>query len=302
VAVEKEFYIIRDSSGNKSNLVEDWLANSESEAIPIIRELNAKTRQLTEQERHILAKFIALLRLRTTVFNAEMEEVIEHYATSVANDAFKDERSARELFASLAVNNAPIPADRIESFVSQWKAGRCTLKVNREYIIHLMIQRADSFANELFAMTWSILRTLDQNASFVTAEMPWSMLTIDPTKSTDFAFRDMFLPHVRTVVPLTKKVAVMLEVANPAPSTVRFGRVPSDFTDIVNRTITDNSNRFVFSCNESLLHSLVKFTKIDQVDRPVRLYGGREDWVKPDASQIISVSFRGPSIATDTAS
>jgi hypothetical protein len=32
---------------------------------------------------------------------------------------------------------------------------------------------------------------------------------------------------------------------------------------------------------------------IDRVDRPVRLYGGTEDWLRPDASQIASITVAG---------
>lgn len=293
VAVEKEFYIVKDSSGRKSNVVEDWLADSEAEAIPILRELNANNRRLTEQERRILAKFIALLRLRTTVFNAEMEEVIEHYTSSIVSSLFRDERSARETFAKLAGNGPTMPIEKLESLVSMWKAGRYTLKVNREYIIHLMIQRTNSFAEELLAMRWGILRA-NQQASFITADLPWSMLTVDPTKSSDFGFRDMFLPHVRTVVPLTMSTAVMLEATTAAaPLPVQYGRVMREFNHTVNRTIADNSHRFVFSNSEALLRRLIKTTKIDQITRPVRLYGGTEDWLRPDVSQIAGITVTG---------
>lgn len=292
VAVEKEFYIVKDSSGNKGNIVENWLADSENEAIPIIRGLNADNRRLNEEERRILARFVALLRLRTTVFNAEMEEVIEHYTSAIISSLFKDERSARETFGRLAGNGTAMPSEKLESLVSMWKAGQYTLKVNREYIIHLMIQRTNSFAEELFAMAWSVLRS-HQQASFITGDLPWSILTIDPTKPIDFSFRDIFLPHVRTVVPLTKSTAVMLEAAPSANPPVRYGRVAREFNRTVNRTIADNSHRFVFSGSEALLQRLVKTTKIDRIDRPARLYGGREDWLKPDASQIAGITVAG---------
>jgi hypothetical protein len=292
VAVEKEFYIVRDSAGRKSNVVEDRLATSENAAIPIIRELDSPNRRLSEQEREVLAQFIALLRLRTTVFNAEMEEVIEHYTSAIVSDLFKDETSARDSFAKLAGNGAAMPSERLEALVSMWKSGQYTVKVNREYIIHLMLQRTDSFAEELFAMTWGILRS-HQQASFITGDLPWSILTIDPTKSTDFGFRDIFLPHVRTVVPLTKSTAVMLEARVSGSPKVRYGRVFREFNRTVNRPIADNAQRFVFSGNEALLRRLVKSTRIDLVDRPVRFYAGTEGWLKPDADQILGITVAG---------
>ena len=289
VAVEKEFYIIRDSSGQKSNVIEDWLAACENAAIPIIREIDAENRRLAEDERRILARFIALLRLRTTVFNAEMEEVIEHYSSAIVSSLLKDEETARDTFARLPGNGAAMPAEKLESLVSEWRAGQYTLKVNREAILRLMIQRAASFADQLFAMNWGILRSNPQ-AAFITSDLPWSILTVDPAKPTDFSFRDIFLPHVRTVVPLTVTTAVMLECAAPAPAPVRYGRVAREFNRTVNRTIADNAHRFVFSGSEALLRRLVKTTGIDKVDRPVRLYGGMEDWLKPDASQIAGIT------------
>jgi len=292
VAVEKEFYIIKDSSGKKSNIVEDWLAACENAAIPVIRALDAEKRRLTEEERRILARFIALLRLRTTVFNAEMEEVIEHYSSAIADSLLKDEKTARDTFARLPGNGAAMPAERLEALVSMWKAGQYTLKVNREYVIHLMIQRADSFADELFAMTWGILRS-HQQAAFITSDLPWSILTVDPAASTDFGFRDIFLPHVRTVVPLTMTTAVILEAAAAAHAPVRYGHVMREFNRTVNRTIADNAHRFVFSGSEPLLRRLVRTTGIDHVDRPVRLYRGTEDWLKPDASQIAGITVAG---------
>lgn len=290
VAVEKEFYIIRDSSGQKSNIVEDWLASCENAAIPVIRALDAGKPRLTEEERRILARFIALLRLRTTVFNAEMEEVIEHYSKAIASSLLKDEKTAREIFARLPGNGAAMPADRLESLVSMWKAGQYTLKINREYIIHLMLQRTQSFADELFAMGWGIVRSHPQ-ASFITADLPWSILTIDPSKPTDFSFRDIFLPHVRIVVPLTMTTAVMLEAADPAP--VRCGRVMREFNRIVNRTVTDNAHRFVFSGSGALLRRLVKTTGIDRADRQVRLCRDTEDWIRPDTTHIAGITVAG---------
>ena len=292
VAVEKEFYIIRDSSGKKSNGVEDWLAACENAAIPIVRALDDKDRRLSEEERRILAVFIASLRLRTTVFNAEMEEVIAHYSSAVASSLLKDERTARETFSRLPGNGAAMPAERLESLVSMWKAGQYTLKVNREYIIHLMIQRTDSFADELFAMTWGVLRSHPQ-AAFITSDLPWSILTVDPDASTDFGFRDIFLPHVRTVVPLTSTTAVMLENGAAPAAPVRYGHVMRGFNRTVNRTVADNAHRFVFSGSELLLRRLVKSTRIDQVDRPVRFFSGAGDWLKPDVSQIASITVDG---------
>ena len=292
VAVEKEFYIVKGSSGQKTNVVEDWLADCEKVAIPIIRALDAEERRLTEEQRRVLARFIALLRLRTTVFNAEMEEVIEHYSSAIVSSLFKDEESARENFARLAGNGAALPGGKLESLMAMWKAGQHTLKVTREYIIHLMIQRTNSFTEELFAMTWNVLRS-NRHASFITADLPWSILSIDPAASTDFGFRDIFLPHVRTVVPLTMSTAVMLEPGGPAPGPVRYGRVMREFNRTVNRTIAENSHRFVFSGSEELLQRLVKTTRIDQFGRPVRFYDGTEDWLKPDVSHIAGISVEG---------
>ncbi len=34
-AVEKEFYIVKDATGRKSNAIEDWLAQCENAAIPV---------------------------------------------------------------------------------------------------------------------------------------------------------------------------------------------------------------------------------------------------------------------------
>ena len=291
-AVEKEFYIVRDSFGKKSNVVEDWPATCENAAIPIIRKLNVEDRRLTNDERGILARFIALLRLRTTVFNAEMEEVSEDYSSAIVGSLFKDEASARETFARLAGNGAALPGEKLESLVAMWKAGQYTLKINREYIIHLMIQRTDSFAERLFAMTWSILRSHPQ-AAFITADLPWSILTVDPSKPMDFSFRDIFLPHVRTVVPLTTSTAVMLETGTPARAPVRYARVIREFNRTVNRTVADNARRFVFSGSEALLRRLVKTTRIDQLNRPVRLYGGAQDWLRPDATQIAAITVSG---------
>jgi hypothetical protein len=226
------------------------------------------------------------------VFNAEMEEVIDHFSRAVADSLFKDEKTAREIIARLPGNGAELPAERIESWVAMWQAAQCTLKVNREYVIHLMLQRADSFAEELFAMNWGILSSHPETA-FITSDLPWSILSVDPEASTDFSFNDIFLPHVRTVVPLTKKIALMLEVQSHGVARVRFGRVPRDFNRTVNRTVADNSHRFAFSHSETLLRRLVKATGIDHVDRPVRLYGDRERWVTPDASQIAGITVHG---------
>lgn len=291
-AVEKEFYIVKDAAGRKSNAIEDWLAQSENAAIPVIRKIESDCPQISEPERHVLARFIALLRLRTTVFNAEMEEILDHYARALGDLLFSDETSAREFIAQLPGNGADLPSERIESWVSMWKAGQCMLKIHREYIIHLMLQRADSFAEELFAMNWSILRS-HQETAFIISDLPWSILSVDPAASTDFGFSDIFLPHVRTIVPLTRKTAVMLEVRSPGVSRLRFGRVPRDFNRTVNRTIADNSHRFVFSNSDTLLRRLVKATCIDRIDRPVRLYGDREGWIKPDASQVVGITVHG---------
>ena len=220
-----------------------------------------------------------------------MEEVIGHFSSAMASSLFKDEETARETFARLPGNGAAMPAEKLELLVSQWKAGQYNLKVNREYILRLMIQRADSFADELFAMNWGILRSNPQGA-FVTSDLPWSILTVDSAKPTDFSFRDIFLPHVRTIVPLTMTTAVMLECA-PAPAPVRYGNVAREFNRTANRTIADNAHRFVFSSSEPLLRRLVKTTGIDKVDRPVRLYGGMEDWIKPDVSQIAAITVAG---------
>ncbi len=239
-AIVKEFYIIKDSCGRKSNAVEDWLAKCENAAIAVIRALESDRPKISEADRHALARFIALLRLRTTVFNAEMEEVIEHYSRAIGDFLFKDEKSAREIIAQLPGNGAELPTERIESWVSMWNAGQCTLKVHREYIIHLMLQRADSFAEGLFGMNWGILRS-HQATAFIISDLPWSMLSVDPAASTDFGFSDIFLPHVRTVIPLTRRTAVMLEVRWPGISRVRFGRVPRDFIRVVNRTIAENA-------------------------------------------------------------
>jgi hypothetical protein len=186
-----------------------------------------------------------------------------------------------------------MPPDRLEAMVAMWQAGEYTMKVNREYVIHLMLQRADRFADELVAMNWSVLRSQLQ-AAFITSDLPWSILTVDPGASIDFSFRDIFLPHVRTVVPLTPTGAVMLEAAAaPGPASVRYGRVMREFSRTVNRTVADNAHRFVFSTSEALLRRLVTTTGIDQVDRPVRFYGGTDDWLKPDAGQITGVTVAG---------
>jgi hypothetical protein len=98
-----------------------------------------------------------------------MEEIISRCSRAILDSLFKDDETTRSALNRLG--NGSVPEDRILSLAASWKSGHCAVKVNREYIVHLMTQRADEFADEIFGMNWSLLRSTG-GAAFITSDMP----------------------------------------------------------------------------------------------------------------------------------
>ena len=263
-AVKRDFYTIIGPDGQKTDAVEQMLANIvEAPMKGIIERLDRKNLTWEGEDRAVLALFVALLRTRNPAFDKDQDEFTEqlHRWWAKARHPSPEvvEESLREYEQNSGEDMSDVSAEEIFDMI---RDDQYDIKNPRQNNIKMMLSLALEIAQAGFRLNWELL-SAPKGMSFLTCDNPF---TVVPPPFFDDSIQGygILTPGASTVVPLSSRTAICFYGEGDR---TRGAVVYRNFLRNVNMVVAANSDRFVIARDEPLLRSVVRKGKLDQWQR-----------------------------------
>ncbi len=215
VAVLKHFYTLGRGTGQQSYEVEVRLAQLESDAAPLLREIQSTRRVFTEQgKRQIFANFVATLLMRSRhglqIVHAQRER--------------------------LRTRQADRPQDATQSYENEFFA--LDDEGMRELFAKSVISMGAPLSKVLLGMPWRLLEAEDGH--FITSENP--LLQYHPTEQ-EFG---LGTPGTIIQLPISPTLLLWFDARRDLPDLEPFP-LPAEGVHGVNGLIVQGAEQFLFS-------------------------------------------------------
>jgi hypothetical protein len=263
-AVKRDFYTIIGPDGQKTDAVEQMLANIvEAPMKRIIERLDRKNLTWEGEDRAVLALFVALLRTRNPAFDRDQDEFTEQlhrwWAKATHSTVEETEESLRKYESKTGEDMTDVSAQEIFDMI---RDDQYDIKNPRQNNIKMMLSLALEIAQVVFQLNWEVL-SAPKGMSFLTCDNPF---TVVPPPFFDDSIQGygILTPGASTVVPLSSRTAICFYGEGDR---TRGAVVYRNFLRNVNMVVAANSDRFVIARDEPLLRSVVRKGKLDQWQR-----------------------------------
>lgn len=260
-AVKKDFYTIVGVDGQKTDAVEQMMANMvEGPMKAIIERLDKRTLTWEGEDRAILALFVALLKTRNLAFDRDQNEFIDQFyrwwAKATHSSVEAAEESLRKHDQKTGDDMTGVSAQEIFEMI---RDDQYEIKNPRQNNIKMMMSLALEVAKALFRLNWEIL-SAPKGCSFVTCDNPFTVVP-PPFYDGSLVGYGILTPGASTVVPLSYKSAICFYGEGDR---IRGAVVFREFLRNTNVVVAANSERFVIARDEALLRSVVRKGNLDQ--------------------------------------
>lgn len=267
-AVKKDFYTVVGPDGQKTDAVEQMLANIvEGPMKRIIERLDKKNLTWEGEDRAVLALFVALLRTRNPAFDKDQNEFTEQFhrwwakATHPSLEA--TEESLRKYESETGEDMTDVSAQELFEMI---RGDQYELTNPRQNNIKMMLSLAPEIAPFVFRLNWEILAA-PKAMSFITCDNPFTVV-LPPFFNDSIQGYGILTSGASTVVPLSSKTAICFSGEG---NRTRGAVVYRNFLRNTNMVVAANSERFVIARDEHLLRSVVRKGKLDQWQRGPQL-------------------------------
>jgi hypothetical protein len=230
LANRRDYYAYEDENGELVFNIEEGLGEVETAASAVIRKVDDEE-QLTDDDKHTLATYVAFQFTRTPAYAAWIGAFREHW----------DADARRELEG--AVPEAPDP-----------RAGRGAA-------LGEMLRHAPRFAEVFLRLNWTIWHRDSERSSFVTTDNPVSFVPTGPREANIYEGAGILSPDVITVLPLSQASALAMSGIGDRVDSRALTR---DQLRRVNLAVVNQAQGFVFGRDLTLLENLVRTTGIDR--------------------------------------
>ena len=263
-AVKKDFYTVIGPDGQKTDAVEQMLANIvEGPMKRIIERLDKKNLTWEGEDRAVLALFVALLRTRNPAFDKDQNEFTEQFhrwwAKAKHSSVEATEESLRKYQSETGEDMTDVSAQEAFEMI---RDDQYEINNPRQNNIKMMMSMALEIAQAVFRLNWEVFAA-PKGMSFLTCDNPF---TVVPPPFFDDSIQGygILTPGASTVVPLSSRTAICFFGNGDR---TRGAVVYRNFLRNVNMVVAANSERFVIAKDEPLLRSVVRKGKLDQWQR-----------------------------------
>lgn len=239
-SVERYRYSVTREDGSRDNRLEDWIANAESKAAPVLRNLVAGD-DINLQERSDFASFMALMHVRTDSARELYAQMIaggmqiEAYATA------KRDRAFAQMMEGFQKQHGAMTAEEIEQV-------RQALIDPKDFVISVdkeatlaVLSVHDALLPIFFKMEWSVVIAKGPHY-FVTSDNPLSHHVHEryqhPMMSGGFAH-----PKAEVSLPLSSSACLIAAWHREIPE--RCAAKP-EFTKTMNRERAVFARRYLY--------------------------------------------------------
>jgi ATP-dependent exoDNAse (exonuclease V) alpha subunit len=265
LALINDYYTIEGPQGEKNTEIEKYFSLLESKTKPILDKIDNDT-VLVEEEKEILATFIAFLKTRVPDFEKTINEFTEKSADKINKLLFSSKASAAAFLKDYEEKTGEklnVSPDGLVEFV---QSGEYSLEQkNRGYTLSMMLDVAKRGIKFFLNMDWLFLQA-PSKTSFITSDNPFTL--IPPTNHNHFYGVGILTPGAKKIIPLTQKTClVMFDYGQ------RVGRSEATQNTVrtINLSIASQCDRMIIARDEPLLRRVVKLTNIDKWKKESRV-------------------------------
>lgn len=253
-AVIGHYYTTATESGEKDYSIETHLAETESEAKPIIEKLE-DGQTISTEERIGLAYFLALLVSRTPKHAREIEEMADAMHKLLAKEMIPSVEAAAGLLRKSGKEQS-LTAESMFRFIHE---ERFQMKASRDFTISTMLDHSARFYRCIALMNWWIVHA-DGHSSFITTDSPLGYILDDQQLRSREPVLGFASEKITKLVPLTCQTALLISGYGAG-----FGHFSVDRSQVreINLAVAVESDRFVIGRDGALLRSIVPASKVD---------------------------------------
>ncbi len=248
VAVEKDFYLVKDEKGDINLNYEDALEKMES-CFPIIRQKLINHEILDEYQKEELAFFICLQLTRTPYFRKLYLEINNQIYRKSMKKIFYDRKKTKVIFERFL--GTEISFSECDSFIQKVQNESISLDFSQHEIVHYTLIMAIELYPILMQMRWEILHAIN-GAYFITSDNP--VVQDQPIAPYNKKARAFANQGSAKIFPISKELCF---VAYGKEDIQIHSNVKWNVVTDANTRIVANSDRFIYGCNQQYIQELI---------------------------------------------
>ena len=257
-AVRTKYYTGTDEQGRSILEFDDLLSTIEGQTKPIIDKL-ANREELTDEEYTIFSYFLGYMMVRVPVWKGKMEAMFIEETKKVLAlmyGTLDASEKTLKMHESATKTKSKIDAKTMHEF---YKSGEWELKPSKNFTLGTMADVGRSLAQPFYNLEWKILHAA-KKGHFLTSDNPLSILSSHDFDSDARPQGGILEPQVYKFMPLNKKAC--LHIGYEQNFSISHEIISRKLMRIVNSTVVQNSERFLYSHDPRLIKFLLLHTKI----------------------------------------
>lgn len=262
-AIIGQYYTFIDKNGNKDTAIETFLSQVEGWAKPIIDKTDNGA-CINDEEKSNLSLFLSLLYVRVPEFENLLNEVSDKLIKKIIKHECTTEEQAKAILKGQEQSGEQlqVTANDLVEFVQN---EQYSITVSRDESLRQMLSLSKEIAAYLSLMDWLFIQS-EPNTSFITTDNPFTL--VPPQNYNGYSGIGIITKGAIKVVPLSRKTCLtILDSGN----SINYKKVSINEVKSINCTVAGNCDRFIFGRDEALVKSIVKTTRIDQLEKQGRV-------------------------------
>lgn len=268
--VQSYFNAIENEKGERSFELEEMLSKIEGDVTGVMAKVEVR-KELSDDERYLLAYFVALQRLRGPDFHDDTSRMSEHMLKRMMEMTWWNPEHARQEWERFQKDTGTAIDTTFEEMRAYVLKGDYKITTHRNMSLEMMLKLAPGFANLFYRLDWLFL-CAPQAKTFVTADTPFSLF--DSRRKEQRGPLDIGVglgtPGATKLIPLSATTCLSMHDVGSSCSYVDATR---ELMRATNMQITYGATKFVIARDEELLRSLVAEIRNLQSERGFK-WGG----------------------------
>lgn len=210
-AVEPYYYSFKEPDGSRNHAVENWLADVESEATPVLRRLaaNADPGRLSVGERRSMALYLALLEVRGPKFRDPVDQFTCDIMKTQLQLLAADEIAFRDRLASLERECGLKPPHSLAEVRQFIRSNEYTISVEPLNSLQHLVTLAPGIAELIEHLGWRVLHSRGTQR-FVTSDAPVAKVQSRPIPAPHLLGTAWGTPWMEATVPLSPTACLLI--------------------------------------------------------------------------------------------
>jgi len=259
IASKPDFYTFLDEDGKRRDEIEKDLSTVEAKTASLCRHKIANRQPLEDEERAIMAQFLALMMTRVP----RIHNKYDSFLSKIMADKIEMYKARPEALKALQQRYEKDTGRKLpEDFdASYFDPSRYRISVPKKLLLEMMISPIQDLTNIIYRMTWTLLHTAAP-AWFITSDSPFSMW--NPKSNSSWHGHGLLYQDIEVCLPLSREISLL---ATWNEEMQRQIDLPQGLVAEVNRSSIVSADRFIFSPRKNFIGSqYLKFMRKQKRD------------------------------------